>query len=373
VFKFYAGAALQLHGIGGPRLATNGEVIVSREPLGVVALVAPFNAPLVISAWKAAPALACGNTVVLKPSELAPACIDALTRIIDAAGAPPGIFNVVHGHGGVVGQALASHRDVAAVSFTGGEVTGARVALATLPRLARVQLELGGKNPFVIADDADPALAANLAVAGAFHGAGQRCTATSRIIVQDGIYEAALSALIAATQAIRVGDALDPKATIGPVTTEAQVERCSRAVADAAAAGARLVAGGTIQADGRRGHYVAPALVADTSLDMPINQQEIFGPVASIVRVRHFDEAIEAANATRFGLSAGIATRSLARARRFRREVRAGIVAVNQTTSGVDLNAPFAGTRSSGYGGAEQGMEALQFYSTPKTAYIADA
>jgi alpha-ketoglutaric semialdehyde dehydrogenase len=372
IFKFYAGAALQLLGESGSRMNGAADVLVSREPLGVIGLVTPFNAPLVITAWKAAPALACGNTVVLKPSELAPASVDLMTRLIAEAGLPRGVFNVVYGHGGVVGQALAAHRDVAGVSFTGGEVSGGRVAGATIPRLAKLQLELGGKNAFVIADDADPAAAARLAIAGAFHGAGQRCTATSRIIVMSRIYEDALAALVSETQAIRVGAALDPSAVIGPLTTSRQVDNCATVIRGAIAEGARVIANGHIEADREAGNFVAPCLLADTAASMSVNQQEIFGPVASVIRVRDIDEAITVANDTRFGLSAGIATRSISLSRRFRREVKAGVIAVNQATSGVDLNAPFAGMRASSYGGAEQGLDALQFYSITKTAYIAD-
>jgi len=373
VFKFYAGLALQLHGASGSRLSTEGETLISREPVGVIGLIVPFNAPLIITAWKAAPALACGNTVVIKPSELAPAAVDAMTRIIAAVGLPPGVFNVVYGHGAEVGQALVSHPEVAGVSFTGSEATGARVAIAAIPRLAKIQLELGGKNAFVIADDADPVKAAKLAVAGAFHGAGQRCTATSRIIILDAGYDAVVAALIAATKALRVGAALDPGATLGPLTTRSQLERCAEVIARATADGGRVIATGTVAADSKRGHYQTPILIDNTAADTSINQHEIFGPVATIIRVRDLDEAISVANATRFGLSAGIATGSLNRARLFRQRVRAGLIAVNQTTSGVDLNAPFSAMRASGYGGAEQGVEALHFYSVTKTAYIADA
>jgi aldehyde dehydrogenase (NAD+) len=373
VFQYYAGLSQQLAGSFGNRLAVDADVIVTREPHGVVGLITPWNAPLAIVAWKLAPALMTGNAVVLKPSEHAPVCVQTLISLVlealAEAGAPPGLVNMVHG-GGSTGFSLATHPGIDALSFTGGLTTGRRVAEAVAGRLLPLQLELGGKNAFVVAADADIEKAVALCVSGAFFGAGQKCTATSRIIVEDAIANAFTDRMTRAVAALKAGASGAADVHLGPVISAGAVERVARMVDHGMAEGASHLASGKVIAT-TRGHFSAPVLLRDDNPASALNQDEIFGPVASIIRVADLDAAIAVSNATAFGLSSGIATRSIATARRFQRESVAGIVAVNQTTSGADMHAPFEGTRLSGFGGAEQGTEAPRFFSRGKTTYLA--
>ncbi len=370
IFKYFAGEALRRHGQALDSTRPGIDVTTHREALGVVGLITPWNFPIAIPAWKAAPALAFGNTVVLKPATPTPAIAHALAAILAEAGAPPGIFNLVIGEGGV-GSAIAGHADVDAVSFTGSQNVGGKVAEAAIRRQARVQLEMGGKNPLVILDDADLDRAVACALDGGFFGTGQRCTASSRVIVQDGIHDRFVAALAERAAALRVGNALDPATQVGPVVSESQLEQNMRYVAIARDEGGRLAAGGELLSRATRGFYMAPTLIADTNPDMRINREEVFGPVVSTVRVKSYEEALEIANRGEFGLSAGVVTNSLSRARHFRRSVRSGMVMVNLPTAGVDYHVPFGGTRKSSYGGREQGFAAVEFYTQTKTVYVA--
>ena len=369
VFRYFAGEALRVHGrtLGSPRPGVDVETY--REPLGVVGLITPWNFPIAIPAWKSAPALAFGNTVVLKPSGLSPVLAHELAGLMEEAGLPRGVFNMVYGDA-EAGSALVDHPDVAAISFTGSQAVGSHVAVRAATRQARVQLEMGGKNPLVVLDDADLDRAVMLALDGSFFASGQRCTASSRIIVTEGIHDAFAAELARRAGALRVGHALDPQSQMGPQVSEAQLEKSVAYSAGAAAEGAMILCGGQALQLATPGHYMAPTLIADTRSDMRINCEEVFGPVAALMRVRNFDEALEVANATRFGLSAGIVTQSLSHARRFRAGVRAGMVMVNLPTAGVDYNAPFGGVASSSYGQREQGYAAVEFYTQVKTAYV---
>lgn len=369
VFRYFGAEALRRHGQTLDSVRPGVEIEVHREPVGVFGLITPWNFPIAIPAWKSAPALAFGNTVVLKPSTLSPLVAATLAEIVDAAGVPAGVFNLVFGEA-AAGSALAAHPDVSGVSFTGSQAAGAAVALATLARQARVQLEMGGKNPLVIMADADLERAVEVALDGAYYSCGQRCTASSRLIVEDAIHDTFVAALTQRVAQLAVGDARDPGAQIGPQVSQAQLERSIAAVEAGRAAGARLVAGGRRPRTARPGHYLEPTLFTETTPGTPLNQQEIFGPVASVIRVAGLDEAIEVANATPFGLSAGIVSHSLAAVRRFRREVRAGMVMVNLPTAGVDYHVPFGGTRGSSYGPREQGGAAVEFYTQMKTTYV---
>jgi aldehyde dehydrogenase (NAD+) len=305
---------------------------------------------------------------VLKPSELTPALAVALTEIVHEAGMPKGVFNLVIGSG-AAGGALAAHADVAALSFTGSQATGARVASAAIARQARLQLEMGGKNPLVVLDDCDLDRAVQCALDGAFFATGQRCTASSRLIVTAGIYERFTAALAARVAALRVGDALAPETQIGPLASQAQMDKTLAYLDIAVREGGVRRAGGERLSLAQPGYYVSPALIVDTQLDMRINREEVFGPVAAIVRVRDYDEALAVANAGEFGLSAGIMTSSLKYARHFTRNVRAGMVMTNLATAGVDYHVPFGGTRKSSYGAREQGFAAVDFYTQIKTSY----
>jgi acyl-CoA reductase-like NAD-dependent aldehyde dehydrogenase len=335
----------------------------------VVGLITPWNFPIAIPAWKLAPALAHGNTVVLKPADLVPGCAWALTEVLHRAGLPPGVLNLVMGRGSVVGQTMLDSPDIDAISFTGSTATGARVEESSARLRRKVQLEMGGKNPLVVLDDADLALAVDCAVQGAFFSTGQRCTASSRLIVTEGVYDAFLSALTAHVAALRVGHALDPSTEIGPVVDESQLEQDLRYIAIARDEGAELVTGGERLQRDTEGHFLRPALFAGATNDMRIAREEVFGPVACLIRVRDYDEALAVANDTEFDLSAGIVTQSLAHATHFKRAVQAGMVMVNLPTAGVDFHVPFGGRNASSLGPREQGTCAAEFFTTVKTAY----
>jgi aldehyde dehydrogenase (NAD+) len=371
IFKFFAGEAVR---IGGERLDSvrpGIEVEVTREPLGVIAAITPWNFPLAIPAWKIAPALAFGNTVVFKPAELVPASPWAIADIVQRAGVPPGVLNLVMGPGSLLGPALASSPDVDAVSFTGSQEVGPSVAAAAVAAGSRVQLEMGGKNPLVVLDDADLALAVSLAVNGAYFQAGQRCTASSRLIVTEGIHDRFVSAMVDRMKQLKIDDALKPGTEIGPVVDDRQLQKNFEYVAIGKGEGARLVYGGERLARETDGYYMSPALFTETTGAMRINREEVFGPVAAVIRVKNYDEALAAANDTPFGLSAGIVTSSLKYASHFKRNSTSGLVMVNLPTAGLDYHVPFGGRKKSSYGPREQGTYAKEFYTIVKTAYIA--
>jgi aldehyde dehydrogenase (NAD+) len=368
IFKYFAGEALRLHGQNLMSTRPGVEVQTYRQPVGVIGMITPWNFPIAIPAWKAAPALAFGNTVVMKPASQTPAMAAALAEIIWEAGAPAGVFNMIFGPGRM-GQAIVDHKGVDAISFTGSQGVGEGVAKSAVSRMAKVQLEMGGKNPLVVLDDADLDRAVSIALDGSFFATGQRCTASSRIIVTDGIHDRFVEALAAKVAALKVGDALDPSTQMGPAVSEDQMETSYRYIDIAQSEGGRVVTGGERLKLEKPGWYVQPTLIADTSMDMRINTEEVFGPVAATTRVKSYDEALEIANAGEFGLSAGIVTSSLKYARDFQRRVKAGMVMINLPTAGVDYHVPFGGSRRSSYGPKEQGFAAVEFYTQVKTAY----
>ena len=368
IFKYFAGEALRRHGQNLDSVRPGVEIQTYRQAVGVFGLITPWNFPIAIPAWKAAPALAFGNTVVMKPAGPTPATAAALADILFEAGAPAGVFNLVIGRGGV-GQALVDHPDVDGLSFTGSQSVGAGVALGAAKRQARVQLEMGGKNPLVILDDADLDRAVMVALDGSFFATGQRCTASSRIIVQDGIHDRFVAALAEKVAALRVGDALDPNTQMGPAVSEDQMETSYRYIDIAMAEGGRLVTGGERLKLDNPGWYVQPTLIADTAALMRINCEEVFGPVATTIRVKDYEEALALTNAGEFGLSAGIVTTSLKHARDFQRRAKAGMTMVNLATAGVDYHVPFGGSKKSSFGAREQGFAAVEFYTQTKTSY----
>ncbi|OJW91082.1 MAG: aldehyde dehydrogenase family protein [Alicycliphilus sp. 69-12] len=373
IFKFFAGECLRLAGETVPSVRPGIGVEITREPVGVVGLITPWNFPIAIPAWKIAPALAFGNCVVLKPADLVPGCAWALAEIIHRSGIPAGVFNLVMGRGRVIGEALVNHPGVAAISFTGSVGVGRGIAEACVKSGKKVQLEMGGKNPQVVLDDADLQQAVELSAQSGFYSTGQRCTASSRLIVTDAIYPAFVEALRARLARIRVGDARAAGTDMGPVVSQAQLEQDLAYVEIAKAEGARLAAGGARVAchtgSSRQGFFLAPTLFVDTAPGMRINREEVFGPVASVIRVKDYEEALAVANDTPFGLSAGIATTSLKYATHFKRHCQAGMVMVNLPTAGVDYHVPFGGRKRSSYGPREQGRYAQEFYTTVKTAY----
>jgi aldehyde dehydrogenase (NAD+) len=339
-----------------------------RQPLGVVGLITPWNFPIAIPAWKSAPALAFGNTVVMKPASLTPAIVHVMAEILVEAGVPKGVFNLVFG-GAAAGTALVKDPRVAAISFTGSQGVGFGIGKLAMERNARVQLEMGGKNPLVVLDDAEFDRAVQCALDGAFFASGQRCTASSRIIVTEGIYDRFINALAERVKALKVGDALDPSTNIGPVSSESQLKTSLDYVGIASREGGRLLTGGQALKLEKPGYYFAPALLVDTRQEMRINCEEVFGPVASVLKVKDYDEALAVANAGEFGLSAGICTTSLKYAHHFVRHVRAGVTMTNLPTAGIDYHVPFGGTRKSSYGPREQGAAAIEFYTVTKTSY----
>ncbi len=369
IFDFFAGEALRLSGEKIPSTRPGLDVEMTREALGVVGVITPWNFPVAIPAWKIAPALAYGNCVVFKPADLVPGCAWALADVIQRAGIPEGVFNLVSGRGAVVGEAILLHPDVAGVTFTGSVETGGHVAAACAGRLAKVQLEMGGKNPFVVLDDADLDNAVECAVNGAYFSTGQRCTASSRLIVTAGIHGRFVDALGERVRALVVDDACKDGTHIGPVVDQSQLDQDLDYIAIGQEEGARLAFGGQRLKRQHEGFYLAPALFTDTTNDMRINCEEIFGPVATVIRVQDYDEALATANDTPFGLSAGIATTSLKHASHFKRNAEAGLVMVNLPTAGVDYHVPFGGRKGSSYGSREQGRYAAEFYTTVKTAY----
>lgn len=370
IFKFFAGECLRLTGEIVPSVRPGVSVEVTREPLGVIGLITPWNFPIAIPAWKIAPALAYGNCVVFKPADLVPGCAWALAEIISRAGFPAGVFNLVMGAGRVVGEAMVDNAAVDGISFTGSVGVGRAIAAKCVARGAKVQLEMGGKNPQIILDDADLKTAVELAVQSAFYSTGQRCTASSRLIVTAGIHDQFVAAMAERMQSIKVGHALKAGTDIGPVVSQAQLEQDLRYIGIGQDEGARLVSGGGLVTCDTEGYFLAPTLFADSEAQMRISREEIFGPVANVVRVADYEAALAMANDTEFGLSAGIATTSLKYANHFKRHAQAGMVMVNLPTAGVDYHVPFGGRKGSSYGPREQGRYAAEFYTTVKTAYI---
>ena len=369
ILDFFAGEAIRLHGETIDSIRPGIEIDVTREPVGVVGLITPWNFPLAIPAWKIAPAIAFGNAVVFKPAELVPASAFALVEILHRAGVPRGVLNLLTGKGSVVGQAMLEDPRIDAISFTGSAATGTRVAEACARHMRRFQLEMGGKNPLVVLDDADLPVAVECAVKGAFFSTGQRCTASSRLVVTEGVHNRFVEAVVERLRTLRVDDALKPGTDIGPVVDERQLAQDLDYVALGRREGANLRFGGERLNRERTGFYMQPALFTDTHNGMRINREEIFGPVASVIRVRSYEEALAVANDTTFGLTAGICTTSLKHASHFRRNAKAGMVMVNLPTAGVDFHVPFGGRKGSSFGPREQGSYARDFYTLVKTAY----
>lgn len=368
IARFFAGEALRLSGekIGSVRPGV--EVEITREPVGVVGLITPWNFPIATPMWKIAPALAFGNAVVWKPSEKTPGVSVAVAQIVAASGLPEGLFNMVIGYGGDVGAAVVEHAD--AVSFTGSSVTGPRIAVRCAERLVRVQLEMGGKNPLVVLDDADLPTAVSIAVNGAFFQAGQRCTASSRLIVTEGVHDRFAAAVAEQVSALRVGHAADSATQIGPVIDQTQFDKVLGYIDIGRAEQGELLAGGGPVRLSPKGWYIAPTLFGGTTNEQRINREEVFGPFASIIRVKDYDEALAVANATQYGLSAGICTTSAKFAKHFQANVEAGMTMLNLPTAGVDYHTPFGGRKQSSYGPREQGRYAIEFYTSVKTSYL---
>lgn len=371
IFAFFAGECLRIAGEKLASVRPGVEVEITREPVGVVGLITPWNFPIAIPAWKIAPALAYGNTVVIKPADLVPGSAWALVDILNRAGLPKGVLNLVIGRGSEVGAALLENADVSAISFTGSVETGRRIALACVSSrpMKKFQLEMGGKNPLVILDDADLSVAIESAVNSAFFSTGQRCTAASRLIVTKGIHDKFTAALTERLKGLVVDNAAKAGTHIGPVVDQSQLDQNLKYLKIGKDEGANLAYGGDLLKRDTPGFYMQPAFFTGVTSQMRIAREEIFGPIATVIRVNDYDEALAVANDTEFGLSSGICTTSLKHASHFKRNAEAGMVMVNLPTAGVDYHVPFGGRKGSSYGPREQGKYAAEFYTTVKTAY----
>ncbi|VVO44944.1 aldehyde dehydrogenase family protein [Pseudomonas fluorescens] len=369
-FHYYAAEVLRQMGETAASVRPGIDIEIHREPVGVVGIITPWNFPMATAAWKIAPALAFGNAVVFKPANLVPASAWALSEIISRQALPPGTFNLVMGSGSIVGESLIQSTDIDALTFTGSLPTGRRVAIATATNLVRCQLEMGSKNALVVLDDADLDIAVECALNGAFFGTGQKCTASSRLIVCDGIHDRFVAALIARMRQLKVGHALEQGVQIGPVAEARQLEQNLRYLQLAQEEGATLVEGGERLALEPEGHYMRPALFIDSHNDMRINREEVFGPIACVIRVNDYEHALTVLNDTEFGLTAGIITQSLRHASDFKRRARTGCVMVNLPTAGTDYHVPFGGRKASSFGPREQGQYAREFYTVVKTTYV---
>ncbi|CAN7762258.1 aldehyde dehydrogenase family protein [Bradyrhizobium sp. LjRoot220] len=371
IFAFFAGECLRMAGEKLASVRPGIDIEITREALGVVGLITPWNFPIAIPAWKIAPALAYGNTVVIKPADLVPGSTWALVDILHRAGLPKGVLNLVLGRGSEVGAVLLEHPDVAAISFTGSVATGQKIAAACIASrpMKKFQLEMGGKNPLVVLDDADLKVAVECAANSAFFSTGQRCTAASRLIVTAGIHDKFVEALTERMRSLKIDDAVKAGTDIGPVVDQSQLDQDLKYISIGKDEGAKLAYGGERLNRDAPGFYLQPALFTDVTNTMRIAREEIFGPVAAVIRVKDYAEALATANDTDFGLSSGICTTSLKYASDYKRNSEAGMVMVNLPIAGVDYHVPFGGRKGSSFGAREQGRYAAEFYTTVKTAY----
>jgi acyl-CoA reductase-like NAD-dependent aldehyde dehydrogenase len=367
ILRFIGGEGARLSGENVPSERDRVLIQTRRRPLGVVGLITPWNFPIAIPTWKTAPALVSGNAVVLKPSDLAPLCAVRLVEALDEAGVTKGAINLVTGPGSKVGNEIVTNPDVRAISFTGSEATGSQIAVEAAKRRARVQLEMGGKNPTIVLADA-----VNVVVNAAFFSTGQRCTATSRVIVEAPIVERFTDALVARTRGLKVGNGLEAGIDIGPSIDDKQLGIVLDYVGVGSREGARVLCGGERLNEGAyaRGYFSSPAVMTDVGPSMRVAQEEIFGPVLAVLPAENLDRAIEIANGIRFGLSAGICTRSLTSAYEFINRIEAGLVMVNLPSAGVEYHVPFGGSKASSMGMREQGAVAVDFYTEIQTAYL---
>ena len=369
-FTYYAAEVLRQIGDTADSVRPNIEIDVRREPVGTVAIVSPWNFPTATAVWKIAPALAFGNAVIWKPANLVPASAVALSEIISRQDLPAGLFNLVMGAGGSIGQQLIESPAIDAISFTGSVEVGKQIAQSAIGNLTKVQMEMGSKNALAVMDDGDMEIAVAAALGGAFGGTGQKCTASSRLIVHSAVHDEFVERLAAGAAAMVVDNALKDGTQIGPVVSQNQLDENMAYMELAKSEGGEIICGGDRVSRDTDGYYMTPAVVAGTSNDWRINKEEMFAPIACVIKADSYDEALHLVNDTHFGLTSGIVTRDLARASHFRRNAKTGCVMVNLPTAGTDYHVPFGGRGSSSYGPREQGGYAVEFYTTVKTAYI---
>ena len=369
-FTYYAAEVLRQIGDNAESVRDGIEVDVRREPVGTVAVISPWNFPTATAVWKIAPALAFGNAVIWKPANIVPASAVALARIIEKQDLPKGLFNLVMGSGSSIGQQLIESPLIDAISFTGSVPVGREIAKSAVTNFTRIQLEMGSKNALAIMDDADLEIAVACALGGAFGSTGQKCTASSRLVVHRKIHDEFVDRLVAGANKMVVGHALEAGTQMGPVASEAQLMQNLENVELAKQEGGELRCGGERVERATDGYFMTPAVFTQTRNDWQVNREELFAPMVCVIEVASYDEALDTVNDTRFGLTAGIITTNLARATHFRRHARTGCVMVNLPTAGTDYHVPFGGRGESSYGPREQGQYAKEFYTHVKTAYI---
>jgi acyl-CoA reductase-like NAD-dependent aldehyde dehydrogenase len=369
---YVAGEGRRLFGETTPAELPDKFAMSVRAPIGVCALITPWNFPMAIPTWKIFPALVCGNTVVLKPAEDTPHTAVRLVEILQEAGVPPGVVNLVQGRGEEVGAALVRHRDVQLVSFTGSAAVGREIAAVCGQHLKRVSLELGGKNGQIVMEDADLDLAVEGALWGAFGTTGQRCTATSRLIVHRDVSKKITDMLVDRARKIKIGDGLDESVEMGPLINQAAREKVLRYIEIGKQEGARLLIGGSIYDAGScaNGYFFQPTIFDQVKPNMRIAQEEIFGPVLSIIEINSFEEAIDVLNGTRYGLSSSIYTRDVGRAFRAMRDIEAGITYINGPTIGAEVHLPFGGVKDTGNGHREAGTTVYDIFTEWKSIYV---
>ena len=368
-FQYYGSECLRLYGEKIPSTRPGFQVEISREPLGVIGIISPWNFPIAIPAWKAAPAMMCGNAVILKPASLTPASAIALTEIISKQDIPSGLFNLVLGSGSNIGNKIASHPDIVAITFTGSVEVGKKLYQNSSPLLKKMQMEMGSKNPLVVMEDANLNTAITCAANGAYGGTGQKCTASSRLIVHEDIYAKFVEGLVENIKNLKVGHALDEGTQMGPASNESQYES-NLSYIEIGKGEAKLEYGGNPMNMRTPGYYLQPTLFVDGDNKSRINQEEMFGPIACVIPAKNLDHALEIANDTEFGLSSGIITQSLAKAEHFKQNIKTGVSTINLPTAGLDYHVPFGGRKASSFGPREQGTYAREFYSQVKTSYI---
>ena len=369
-FTYFVTEAIRLKGvfIDSPRDSVDIEVI--NEPVGVVGVITPWNYPLAIPAWKIAPALAFGNSVIFKPSSKTPAIAYILAKIIDSTKLPKGIFSLIYGKGGTIGKALTHSNKVQAITFTGSVEVGKDLAQKAITSMTKLRLERGSKNSLMILDDANIDLAVDSAIKGAYNANGQKCTSCSKLIVMQGIYDKFLEAFKTKMKSLVVGNAMNKSSHIGPCIDKKQLDSNLAYIKLGIKEGATLVCCGEAIKSEINGYYFSPALFVDGKSNMSINQKEIFGAIACIIKVKDYDEAIDILNDTQFGLSGGIITNDLKKAMQFKHDAQIGNVMINLPTAGMDNHVPFGGSKNSSYGSKEKSYAASSFYTTSKTVYI---
>lgn len=371
ILEYFAAESRQPLGDVIPSASEKTFSYTTRTPLGPIGLITPWNFPIAIPVWKMAPALIYGNTVVIKPADLTPKSVYHVMKAFDEAGLPAGVLNCVFGRGSVIGNELVNHPDIKAISFTGSNQVGRQIQKQAVEHGKKVQMEMGGKNPLVVLNDADLERAVEIAVGGAFKSIGQKCTATSRVIVEEGIYESFRERLVKRTKELTIGNPLHEGTVIGPAVSKAQLDGVLKMI-ETGKSEATLLCGGEIPEDEelKNGFYVKPTIFENVPKDAVIAREEIFGPVLALFKVKDYEEAVELANDTEFGLSAAICTNNLTLARRFVEDAEVGLVHVNSETSGAEPQMPFGGCKNSSSGSREQGKAAIEFYTEVKTVYM---